>query len=170
MNGGGRLTTHVLDTAHGKPAAGMRIELFRVGDPGDAGPLVEVETNHDGRPPAPLLSGAGMQRGTYRLVFHVGGYFSARAHPDAKRFLEAIRRWQELGLAVEAGFAQLNCLGLLGVTDAETRAVALDARQLFERLGARALLDRLAEVEGTVGSTGPPLRVGEAEVSATPQQ
>ena len=90
MTGGGKLTTHVLDTAHGKPAAGMRIELFRVGDPGDAGPLVEVETNHDGRTPAPLLSGEGMQRGTYRLVFHVGGYFSARSHPDAKRFLDVV--------------------------------------------------------------------------------
>lgn len=90
MNNTGTLTTHVLDTAHGKPAAGMRIELYRVGDPGDAGPLVEVETNHDGRTPAPLLSGDGMQAGTYRLVFHVGGYFSARGHADAKRFLDVV--------------------------------------------------------------------------------
>ena len=53
----GKLSTHVLDTARGKPAAGMRIELYRVGAPGSAGPLVEAVTNADGRTPAPLLVG-----------------------------------------------------------------------------------------------------------------
>ena len=51
---------------------------------------MEAETDRDGRTPAPLLSGDGMQRGTYRLVFHVGRYFSTCAHPDAKRFLDIV--------------------------------------------------------------------------------
>jgi 5-hydroxyisourate hydrolase len=87
---GAKLSTHVLDTAHGKPAAGMRVELFRVGSPGAAGPLVEVETNADGRAPAPLLVGADVVPGTYRLVFHVGDYFAGLGHPDAKRFLDVV--------------------------------------------------------------------------------
>jgi hypothetical protein len=136
-----------------RAAAGLR-------DPDAVTDALRVLEDHPGRVPA-----AVRHEGEAVLAALAG-----RRQEALAGFLEAIRGWQELGLAVEAGFAQLNCLGLLGVTDAETRAVALDARQLFERLGARALLDRLAEVEGTVGSTGPPLRVGEAEVSATPQQ
>ncbi len=85
----GKLTTHVLDTARGRPASGMRIELYRVGAPGGATPLVEAETSADGRPPAPLLEG-DLAAGTYRLVFHVGGYFAARADPDARRFLDVV--------------------------------------------------------------------------------
>ena len=86
----GKLTTHVLDTAHGRPAAGMAVELYRVGAPGGAGPLVEAVTDQDGRTPAPLLAGETIPAGTYRLVFHVGAYFAARGHPDAKRFLDVV--------------------------------------------------------------------------------
>jgi 5-hydroxyisourate hydrolase len=69
----GRLTTHVLDTAHGKPGAGMRIDLFQ----GDGRLLKSVETNSDGRCDAPLLEGTAFRRGVYQLVFHAGPYFAA---------------------------------------------------------------------------------------------
>ena len=86
----GKLSTHVLDTACGKPASGMRIELYRVGAPGGAAPLVEAVTNADGRTPAPLLVGDDVQPGTYRLAFHVGDYFASVGHADAKRFLDVV--------------------------------------------------------------------------------
>jgi 5-hydroxyisourate hydrolase len=71
----GRLTTHVLDTASGKPAAGMEIE-FSVRE-GDAyRPLKTIRTNADGRTDAPLLQGQEMAVGRYRLVFHVADYFA----------------------------------------------------------------------------------------------
>src|SRR5262245_22003003 len=72
----GRLTTHVLDTAHGRPAAGMRIELFGIAAEGPK-LLKTVQTNHDGRIDSPLLSGAELTAGMYELVFHVGDYFAA---------------------------------------------------------------------------------------------
>ena len=86
----GKLSTHVLDTARGTPATGMRIELYRVGAPGGAAPLVEAVTNADGRTPAPLLVGDEVQPGTYRLAFHVGDYFAGAGHPDARRFLDVV--------------------------------------------------------------------------------
>jgi 5-hydroxyisourate hydrolase len=86
----GKLTTHVLDTANGCPAAGMRVTLLRVDD-------VHVETlkqlllNHDGRADAPLLEGAALQRGRYRLLFSAGAYFRRRgaALPDVP-FLDEV--------------------------------------------------------------------------------
>ncbi len=86
----GKLSTHVLDTAHGRPAAGMRLELYRVGAPGGAGPLVEAVTDADGRTPAPLLVGEDLRAGTYRLSFYVGDYFASIGHPDARRFLDVV--------------------------------------------------------------------------------
>ncbi len=71
----GRLTTHVLDTANGRPGAAMRIDLFAA-DP-EKRLLVSVETNADGRPAAPLLDGPDFKAGTYELVFGAGGYFRA---------------------------------------------------------------------------------------------
>ena len=70
----GRLTTHVLDTAAGKPAAGIKIELWRFGD--DPMHLKTLSTNDDGRADAPLLDGSDFQRGEYELRFHVGDYLS----------------------------------------------------------------------------------------------
>ncbi|MFL5332557.1 MAG: hydroxyisourate hydrolase [Geminicoccaceae bacterium] len=70
---GGRLTTHVLDTATGRPAAGMRIELFRLGD-GERRLLKVTMTNGDGRCDGPLLQAADLMLGQYELVFHVGDY------------------------------------------------------------------------------------------------
>lgn len=71
--GAGRLTTHVLDTTRGKPAEGLRIELFRV--EGETFHLLKsIDTNDDGRCDAPLLSGETMKTGIYELRFHAGDY------------------------------------------------------------------------------------------------
>jgi 5-hydroxyisourate hydrolase len=70
----GRLTTHVLDTANGRPAAGLRLTLHRV-DGGGRVPLIDATTNLDGRCDAPLLEGDALVHGVYELVFQVGGYF-----------------------------------------------------------------------------------------------
>lgn len=69
----GKLTTHVLDTAHGRPAAGMTIELFHA-DTGHR--LASLITNTDGRAESPLLSGETMRPGRYELRFHAGDYFA----------------------------------------------------------------------------------------------
>ncbi|MGF1593046.1 MAG: hydroxyisourate hydrolase [Kiloniellaceae bacterium] len=72
----GRLTTHVLDTASGRPAAGVHIEAFRLaGDAREA--LASLTTNADGRCDGPVLEGAAFAAGTYELVFHVADYFRA---------------------------------------------------------------------------------------------
>jgi 5-hydroxyisourate hydrolase len=70
----GRLTTHVLDTARGVPAAGMRVELYALD--GERRTLVKsFVTNKDGRTDAPLLDGDAFKTGQYELVFAVGAYF-----------------------------------------------------------------------------------------------
>jgi len=68
-----RLTTHVLDTARGRPAAGMRVELYAAGDGRRL--LAASVTNDDGRCDAPL--GEHVPPGVYELVFHAGDYFRA---------------------------------------------------------------------------------------------
>ena len=73
----GRLTTHVLDTAHGKPGAAMRVRLFRKRGAGYE-PLKEISTNADGRCDGPLLEGEAFTAGEYRLVFSAGAYFAAQ--------------------------------------------------------------------------------------------
>ncbi len=73
----GRLTTHVLDTAEGRPAAGMTIE-FSVLENGAWKRLKTVKTNADGRTDEPMLAGDAMQPGEYKLVFHVAEYFRGR--------------------------------------------------------------------------------------------
>ena len=70
----GKLTTHVLDTANGCPAAGMLVSLYRV-EGGVPALLKTITLNHDGRADAPLLEGAQFARGRYRLVFGVAAYF-----------------------------------------------------------------------------------------------
>ena len=74
----GRLTTHVLDTASGRPAAGVRIELLRT-DGGAPESLASVVTNADGRCDKPLLEGAALAAGAYELRFHAGDYFKVVA-------------------------------------------------------------------------------------------
>ena len=78
----GKLTTHVLDTANGCPAAGMAVRLYRLGADGAATELQRITLNHDGRnPDGPLYDNASLKVGTYRLVFDVKGYFAARGVP-----------------------------------------------------------------------------------------
>jgi 5-hydroxyisourate hydrolase len=73
----GKLTTHVLDTANGCPAAGMGVALYRL-DRGVPTLLQRVVLNADGRTDDPLLEGAAFVPGTYRLVFGVAAYFRRR--------------------------------------------------------------------------------------------
>ena len=79
----GRLTTHVLDTAQGRPAAGLALELARF-DGTQYQPVVRAVTNADGRCDVPLLDGDAFVRGRYRLTFAAGAYFAAcgAALPD----------------------------------------------------------------------------------------
>ena len=70
----GKLTTHVLDTAGGKPAAGMMIELSVLEGAGWR-TLKSLQTNAEGRTDAPLLEGAALAQGQYRLVFDVAPYY-----------------------------------------------------------------------------------------------
>jgi 5-hydroxyisourate hydrolase len=76
----GKLTTHVLNVAAGIPAAGMHIELRAAAAASStavAPPLAVVQTNADGRCPAPLLDGAALRIGRYTLTFHVAAYYRA---------------------------------------------------------------------------------------------
>jgi len=76
----GWLTTHVLDTAQGRPAANMAIELWRLDPTGNDRRLVKaVHTNADGRTDTPLLANDEMSVGVYELRFAVGEYFTAQA-------------------------------------------------------------------------------------------
>lgn len=86
----GKLTTHVLDTAHGKPGAGIAISLFRIED-GARVALESFTTNADGRCDAPLLQGEDFHAGTYELDFAIGDYFAALgvAMPQP-RFLDVV--------------------------------------------------------------------------------
>ena len=71
---GGRVTTHVLNTARGRPGANIRIDVCRI--EGEATILVGTHrTNGDGRTDQPVLSGAAMAAGTFELRFHIGAYF-----------------------------------------------------------------------------------------------
>lgn len=73
----GRLSTHVLDTVAGGPAAGVWIELFAVGPAGERELLKGVRTNADGRTDEPLLAGDAMRIGAYELMFHMAAHFRA---------------------------------------------------------------------------------------------
>jgi 5-hydroxyisourate hydrolase len=73
----GRLTTHVLDTAHGTPAAGIAVALLRR-DGTSFVPLLATTTNADGRCDGPLLEGGALRAGRYRLQFAAGDYFRRR--------------------------------------------------------------------------------------------
>lgn len=74
---GGRLTTHILDTATGRPAAGVALALHGIGADGAATLVSRHVTNADGRCDAPILAGEAMKPGVYEIVFEIGAYFSA---------------------------------------------------------------------------------------------
>ena len=86
----GYLTTHVLDTARGCPAEGLKIELFRLS--GDARELLAtLVTNADGRTDRQILPAEDFTTGTYELVFHAGDYLDAiGTPPESPRFLDII--------------------------------------------------------------------------------
>ena len=77
----GKLTTHVLDTAQGRPGGGIKVELLLL--EGAAWTLLKtVRTNADGRTDAPLLEGGNFRTGTYQLVFHVGAHLGNQGFLD----------------------------------------------------------------------------------------
>ncbi len=86
----GKLTTHVLDTAHGCPARDMQIELWLLG--GTPPTLLKtLRTNADGRTDQALLTAEEMRAGLYELVFYVGDYFAAKGAAAAGvRFLDRV--------------------------------------------------------------------------------
>lgn len=87
----GRLSTHVLDTANGRPAPGMRIDFSRIGPDGRTKLIKSLITNRDGRTDQPVMIGADFAIGEYELLFHAGDYFAAQgaALPEP-RFLDKI--------------------------------------------------------------------------------
>lgn len=89
MAGTGRLTTHVLDTMRGTPAAGLGIDLASV-EGGHAHLIQSFVTNADGRCDGPLLEGADMQAGTYELLFNVGAYYAKRDVAVDNMFLDVV--------------------------------------------------------------------------------
>lgn len=98
----GHLSTHVLDTAHGCPAAGMTVTLQRLRDGGAAETVKTVTLNKDGRSDGPMLDAAAMAVGRWRLVFDVAAYFRGRgvALPDPP-FLDVVPL--DFGIADVAG-------------------------------------------------------------------
>jgi 5-hydroxyisourate hydrolase len=78
---GGRLTTHVLDTATGKPAADLPLTLNRIED-GEARVLARFHTNADGRCDTPLLAGDALRPGIYEILFQVGAWRAAQGAPE----------------------------------------------------------------------------------------
>ncbi|WP_407943573.1 hydroxyisourate hydrolase [Methylobacterium sp. EM32] len=84
-----RLTTHVLDTAHGRPAAGVAVQLWRLTD-GTREQVARTLTNADGRCDAPLLAGAALAPGIYEIVFAVGAYFAGQSDAGAGDFLDEV--------------------------------------------------------------------------------
>jgi len=98
----GHLSTHVLDTANGCPAAGMRVTLQRL-DGGSAATLASFALDADGRHPGgPLLDGQSITAGRYRLLFEVAPYFRARGAdlPDPP-FLDTVQL--DFGIADAGG-------------------------------------------------------------------
>ena len=77
----GRLSTHVLDTHSGKPAAGIAVELIELGGLGTSRLVTRALTNADGRTDQPLIGGRPVPAGTYELLFSVGDYFARRGVP-----------------------------------------------------------------------------------------
>ncbi len=85
----GYLSTHVLDTVRGLPAAGVAISLYSLN--GDERRLVtETATNDDGRTDSPLIAKGHMEQGVYEIVFHMGEYFERHGLADGSPFLDSV--------------------------------------------------------------------------------
>jgi len=86
----GKISTHVLDTMHGVPAQGVRIDLYRISG-ADRKLLKQAVSGSNGRCDEPLLQGDAMLPGVYELIFHAGDYFEAKGVPVAEpRFVDQI--------------------------------------------------------------------------------
>jgi len=86
----GYLTTHVLDTALGRPAQGMKITLYKLTD-GGREECAEMTTNSDGRTDSPILPSASFELGNYELVFHAGQYLRSTGQSgDDPIFLDEV--------------------------------------------------------------------------------
>jgi 5-hydroxyisourate hydrolase len=85
----GKLSTHILDTAKGRPAANVAIDLWRI-DQGNRIHLKSTRTNADGRTDAPLLLAEEMQVGVYEMVFAIGAYFTSQPDLPEPSFLTEI--------------------------------------------------------------------------------
>ena len=86
----GYLTTHVLDTAIGRPAVGMKIALYRI-ENGSWDHLVTTLTNSDGRTDGPILPVDAFRAGQYELLFYAGDYFNTlRTQSESFRFLDQV--------------------------------------------------------------------------------
>ena len=86
----GRLSTHVLDTYHGRPATDVTVELFEIGKSARA-LLTRAVTSRDGRPEHPLIVDRPLRIGTYELAFHIGDYFrSCGVTREARPFLDVV--------------------------------------------------------------------------------
>ena len=75
LNENGYLTTHVLDTARGCPAKGIKIDLFKLTAEHDSIRIASGETNNDGRLSKPIVTGKDFRRGQYQLIFYAKEYF-----------------------------------------------------------------------------------------------
>ncbi len=95
-----KLSTHVLDTANGIPARGMKIELWRISS-GERSLLKSVLTNEDGRTNDVLLSATELKIGEYELVFFVGDYFAQKNSGSTVKFLDQVP--VRFGIADAAG-------------------------------------------------------------------
>ncbi len=85
------LTTHVLDTARGRPASGVAVELYAIGPDGARELIASARTNADGRTDAPLISAAQARVGAFELTFHVGAYFREQGAATAEPpFLDVV--------------------------------------------------------------------------------
>ncbi len=72
-----KLTTHILDTADGKPGSGIKVELYQIMESSKS--LINtLTTNADGRTDSPLLDSDQFQHGVWEIVFHIGDYFRAK--------------------------------------------------------------------------------------------
>ena len=91
LNVNGRLSTHVLDTHGGRPAAGVMVELFEIDDSGEAAPIARAITNADGRTDHPLIADRPVPIGRYELRFGIGDDFTKmKAAPADPPFLDVV--------------------------------------------------------------------------------
>ncbi|WP_455428658.1 hydroxyisourate hydrolase [Kroppenstedtia eburnea] len=136
----GKLTTHVLDLYHGRPAKEMQIELWYKDPGGSRNPIRRVQTNDDGRVDRPLLAENEMKPGVYELVFDVAAYFLAqKVELTTPPFLDRVPI--RFGIGCRSGLGSITltptitfpCWSLLGHT-ALTVAVSLREHEKSDSL------------------------------------